>query len=98
MIMKIKTLMMTAAVAMLGIAATKATADTVVVAEPAAPPDHIWSDPGAWWRNTYVYESDSHSLYNANELTFDLFGSFLGRERKFTDFPNTSIRRGQWGG
>ncbi|MDB6125889.1 MAG: hypothetical protein JWQ71_4882 [Pedosphaera sp.] len=96
--MKIKTLMMTAAAAMLGIAATTATADTVVVADTATPPDHIWNDPGGWWQSTYVYEKDYHNLYNANELTFDLFGSFLGQERRFTDFPNTSIRKGRWGG
>jgi hypothetical protein len=60
--------------------------------------DHIWSDPRGWWDSTFYYEHDARPLFNANELRLDLFGSYLASERRFGSFPNTSIRRGLWGG
>jgi len=75
-------------------------ADTTVVTTTTPPPDdtHIWNDPGAWWNNTFYYDNSHRPLFGANELTLDLFGTYLAAERRFTSFPNTSIRHGSWGG
>lgn len=37
-------------------------------------------------------------LYTANELSLDLFGSYLAGQRKIEDIFKTNIRHGFWGG
>jgi len=40
----------------------------------------------------------SANLYTANELSLDLFGSYLAGQRKIEDLFKTNIRHGFWGG
>jgi hypothetical protein len=51
-----------------------------------------------WWSEHFYYDSENKQAFNANEFSFDAFGTFLGNERHFTAFPNTSIHHGTWGG
>jgi hypothetical protein len=83
--MKINKLMMTAAALIL--TATAARAE-----------DQLWNNPRGWWDQHFYYDVDHKQPYNANEFSVDTFGSFLGNERHFLAFPNTSIRNGTWGG
>jgi hypothetical protein len=94
--MKIKTLILTTAAAMMAVTGIKA--DTVVTTTPTGDHVYLWNDPGAWWGSRFYYEHDNSHLFNANEFTFDLFASYIANERHFTAFPNTNIRHGRWGG
>ena len=59
---------------------------------------HVWSNPQTWWGNHFAYTTST--LYTANELSFDGFGSYIAGERKFSHLFQTSIRgdRGVFGG
>ncbi len=58
---------------------------------------HIWEDPSGWWGGHLTYDANAPK-YTAQELSLDLFGSYLNPERKFNDLFNTNIRHGFWGG
>jgi len=58
---------------------------------------HVWDDPSGWWDNHFTYDQESPK-YTAQELSMDLFGSYLNPEGKFTDLFKTNIRHGFWGG
>src|SRR5438067_12287272 len=58
---------------------------------------HVWEDPGAWGTTVISYGSTT-PYYTANELSLDLFGSYVAAERHFTDLFDTNIRHGNWGG
>ena len=51
-----------------------------------------------WVSEHFYYDSEHKPTFNANEWSIDAFGTFLGHERHFSAFPNTSIRNGTWGG
>ena len=57
---------------------------------------HVWEDAGAWGSTVFTYGGTP--LYTANELSLDLFGSYVAAERHFTDLFDTNIRHGTWGG
>lgn len=59
----------------------------------AADAAHIWQDPNAWWN----YDQNAPK-YSANELSLDLFGSYLNPEGELNDLFDTNIRHGAWGG
>ena len=52
-------------------------------------------DPNGWWANHWNCNAER---YNADELTLDLFGSYLANQRKIEDLFHTNIRNGSWGG
>jgi hypothetical protein len=58
---------------------------------------HVWSDPSGWWDAHFVYDADA-PRYTTQELSLDLFGSYINPEGKFNDLFDTSIRNGFWGG
>lgn len=58
---------------------------------------HVWDDSSAWWNGHFVTETNAPK-YTANELSLDLFGSYMNPERKFEDLFQTNIRKGRWGG
>ena len=58
---------------------------------------HVWEDPSGWWDSHFSYDQTT-PLYTAQELSLDLFGSYLNPEGKFTDLFKTSMRHGFWGG
>ncbi len=58
---------------------------------------HVWEDPSGWWDSHFTYDQKGPK-YTAQELSMDLFGSYLNPEGKFTDLFDTNIRRGVWGG
>ncbi len=64
----------------------------------ASAAEHIWEDPGGWSRSVFYYDTEAGPRFNANELSLDLFGSYLNPERKFNDLFETNIRHGTWGG
>jgi len=59
---------------------------------------HAWNDPGGWWSGHFTYEKDNAPLYNSQEISLDLFASYINPEGKFGDLFETSIRNGFWGG
>src|SRR5579884_1446870 len=51
------------------------------------------------WLNTRLcYDTTGGMIFNANEFSLDLFGTYVAGERHFLAWPNTSIRHGLWGG
>src|SRR5713101_9418862 len=85
MTMKINKLMMMAAAVILTASAARAE-------------DQLWNNPKGWWDQHFYYDVDNKQPFNANEFSVDTFASFLGNERHFLAWPNTSIRNGTWGG
>jgi hypothetical protein len=63
----------------------------------AAPAAHMWEDPGDWWKGHFTYDRQAQR-YNAQELSLDLFASYINPEGNFGDLFDTSIREGYWGG
>ena len=58
---------------------------------------HAWNDPNSWWHEHFVYTTAD--LYRANEMSFDMFGSYLHTERRVESLFHTDIRNnGFWGG
>jgi hypothetical protein len=68
-----------------------------VAAASAQETNHEPVDSGSWWQKRQ--ERLSEHLYNANELNFDVFGSYLHQEGEFHDLFETDIDKGGlWGG
>ena len=88
--MKSKTLITTAAMALLTATGIKA-ADQVVA-----------SDSHTGWADKYLYyehyEETKRPLFSANEVSLDFFGTYLNPEREIQNLFKTNIRRGTWGG
>src|SRR2546427_13204529 len=61
-----------------------------------APAVHVWEDAGAWGSTVFTYGGTP--LYTANELSLDLFCSYVAAERHFYDLFYTNIRHGTLGG
>jgi len=57
---------------------------------------HVWNDPHTWWGNHWAYNAADR--YTANELSLDMFGSYIAGERRAEDLFKTNIRHGTWGG
>src|SRR5215212_12017001 len=58
---------------------------------------HLWEDPNTWVSGHFAYDIQT-PRYTANELSFDMFGSYVAGERKFSEIFETNIRHGIWGG
>jgi hypothetical protein len=58
---------------------------------------HIWEDSGQWWDSHFSYDQNA-PRYNSQELSFDMFGSYLHSEGEFDELFNTDINHGFWGG
>ncbi len=58
---------------------------------------HVWEDPGAWWSGNWSSDANVPK-YTAQELSLDLFGSYINPEGKLNDLFDTNIRHGFWGG
>lgn len=58
---------------------------------------HIWQDSGGWWDSHFAYDQNA-PRYTAQEVSLDLFGSYLNPERRFNQLFDTNIRHGFWGG
>ncbi len=69
----------------------------LIVSASAARAAHVWSDPSGWWDSHFSYDANLPK-YTAQELSLDLFGSYINPEGKFTDLFETNIRHGFWGG
>jgi hypothetical protein len=63
----------------------------------AARAAHIWEDSAGWWDGHFAYDVNA-PRYTAQELSLDLFGSYINPEQNFIHMTTTSIRRGWWGG
>lgn len=90
--MKMKLIILSAAVvltASVGLAQTETTTTTTTTT-------HVWNDPNVWWANHWQVIHENQ--YTANELSLDLFGSYLAGQRKIEDLFKTDIRHGHWGG
>src|SRR2546430_13607801 len=60
---------------------------------------HIWEDPGAWSSSVFCFDYAATPKYTANELSLDMFGSYIHGEEKFSHLFQTSIRHdGKFGG
>ena len=58
---------------------------------------HVWEDPGGWWEGHFSYDVKA-PRYTGNELSLDLFGSYINPEGQFNKLFETSIEHGHWGG
>ena len=67
----------------------------MVAAAANAQTTHVWQDN--WW-GSYWSTDANISKYNAQELSLDLFGTYINPERQFDKMFDTNIRRGVWGG
>jgi hypothetical protein len=59
---------------------------------------HAWEDPGAWWGSHFRASPAGTMKFNANEISLDLFGSFVAPQRGIENVFDTNIRSGHWGG
>lgn len=65
--------------------------------ETAVYAQHLWQDPSAWWENHFSYDNNAPK-YSSQEVSLDLFASYINPEGGFGDLFETDIRRGFWGG
>jgi len=77
--------------ASVGMAQTTTTTTTTTTTE-----SHVWTDPHAWWGSHWAYNTGDR--YTANELSLDMFGSYLAGQHKIEDVFHINIRHGIWGG
>src|SRR5438477_12103873 len=72
-------------------------AASILLMAGAARAAHVWEDPSAWWGGHWVYETTDK--YTPNELSFDMFGSYVHPEHHLSNLFDTNIRHnGFWGG
>jgi hypothetical protein len=64
----------------------------------AANAAHVWEDPSGWWDSHFYMARDGANRFNAQEITLDLFGSYMAGQRGIDEIFDTNIRRGHWGG
>ena len=69
----------------------------LVLAAPVAQAAHIWEDPSGWWDDHTTYDPNAPK-FTAQELSLDLFGSYMNPEGRFNKLFETNIRHGYWGG
>jgi len=62
----------------------------------AAKATHVWEDAGGWWDSHWV--AVQGPKFTAQELSFDLFGSFIAEETDVDKVFETNIHGGKWGG
>ena len=53
---------------------------------------HAWNDTGGWWNGHFAYDNNNAPLYNSQEVSLDLFASYINPEGKFGDLFETNIR------
>jgi len=63
----------------------------------AARAGHVWSGPSGWRDGHFGYDINA-PRYAEQEMSLDLFGSYINPEGKFNDLFDTNIRHGFWGG
>ncbi len=65
----------------------------------AARAAHIWEDPSGWGSTVFVSDVEG-PRYSSQELSLDMFGSYIAGEHHLTKLFETDIRspRGRWGG
>lgn len=82
--MKIKTLAVLAAALSLSATAVNAA--------------HVWEDPSGWWDNHFYVARDNAPKFSAQEISLDLFGSYIAGQRGIDELFDTDITHGKWGG
>src|SRR5438105_7466847 len=79
------------------LAASAGMAQTTTTTTTTTTVSHVWNDPHTWWGNHWAYNAADR--YTANELSLDMFGSYLAGEKGLENLFDHSIRRhGTWGG
>ncbi len=63
----------------------------------AAQAQHAWDDPSGWWTGHFSYDNPAPK-YSSQEVSLDLFASYINPEGRLGDLFETNIRRGFWGG
>lgn len=58
---------------------------------------HIWEDAIGWWEDHFIAVQNTPK-YTGQELSLDLFGSYMANERNIEHLFETNIRGGDWGG
>ncbi|HWI55713.1 MAG TPA: hypothetical protein VNZ22_00700, partial [Bacillota bacterium] len=58
---------------------------------------HLWEDAGGWWDEHWTYDKNAPK-FTGQEVSLDLFGSYINPEKKFENIFSTNIRKGSWGG
>ena len=59
---------------------------------------HVWEDPNGWLGNHFSYNKNNGPLYSSQEVSLDMFASYINPEGRFNDLFDTNIRQGFWGG
>lgn len=96
--MKIKFITISAAVLLTASAglAQPTTTEQTTTTTTTTTTTHIWNDPNAWWASHWQVIHENQ--YTANELSLDMFGSYISDEHKIENVFHNTVRHGFWGG
>lgn len=72
-------------------------AATLLLTAGMARAQHIWEDSAGWW-DAHFTSGKNAPRYNAQEVSLDMFGSYINPEGKFDELFETDIHHGSWGG
>ena len=94
--MKIKITTLTAAVLLTASAGIAQETTTTTTTTTTTQEVHVWNDPHQWWANHW--SRSTANLYQANELSVDMFASYISQEHKIENIFHNTVRHGFWGG
>ena len=59
---------------------------------------HLWNNPGGWWNNHFRCTPADVPKFTCNELSFDMFASYVAAESGADELFETDLGGGTWGG
>ncbi len=59
---------------------------------------HVWEDPSGWTTGHFQFDREARPLFSAQEVSLDLFGSYIATEGDADEVFKTDISDGWWGG
>jgi hypothetical protein len=72
-------------------------ATTLILTTGMAQTPNVWDNPSAWSQGLFA-TGTSGPKYSAQELSLDLFGSYINPESRLPKLFDSNIRHGFWGG
>jgi hypothetical protein len=75
-----------------------ACASALVLTASAAQAVHVWEDPSGWSTGHFRFDREARPLFSAQEVSLDLFGSYIAGEDNIDEIFKTDISDGLWGG
>jgi hypothetical protein len=59
---------------------------------------HLYEDPSGWWSNIWVIDRTHAPKFTGQELSVDLFGTYMAAQDGIENIFETNIKHGDWGG